>query len=306
MNTKPPILVTGSHRSGTTWAGQMLCLSPHTAYVHEPFNIDLPFGPLATRPANWYHRVTEHEASLFETAFRDVIQFRYPLMHRLPKVRGPFDIARIAREQGRMLIHRIRAARPIVKDPLAFFSAEWLADAFDMQVLVMVRHPAAFCSSLMLKGWSFDFRNFRDQAALMEGDLLPFAAQITRQSDEPGDLLSQAILLWNCIHSTMLRYRKDRPDWLFVRHEDLSRAPVEGFQEIYASFGLEFSQEASQGISDATGSHNPSEQHRASEFRRNARANIDNWKRRLSADEIIRIREATQEIASNSYSDEDW
>jgi len=37
---RKPILVTGSHRSGTTWAGRSLVLAPNTAYIHEPFNIE--------------------------------------------------------------------------------------------------------------------------------------------------------------------------------------------------------------------------------------------------------------------------
>jgi len=34
-----PILVTGSHRSGTTWAGRVLAFSPTPlGYIWEPFN----------------------------------------------------------------------------------------------------------------------------------------------------------------------------------------------------------------------------------------------------------------------------
>ena len=40
-NTANPILVTGSHRSGTTWAGQMLATAPGIGYIHEPFNCDI-------------------------------------------------------------------------------------------------------------------------------------------------------------------------------------------------------------------------------------------------------------------------
>ena len=33
-----PILVTGSHRSGTTWVGKTIALSPSVTYIGEPFN----------------------------------------------------------------------------------------------------------------------------------------------------------------------------------------------------------------------------------------------------------------------------
>ena len=31
------VLVTGSHRSGTTWVGKILAEAPETCYLHEPF-----------------------------------------------------------------------------------------------------------------------------------------------------------------------------------------------------------------------------------------------------------------------------
>ena len=42
-----PILVTGAHRSGTTWVGKMLALAPGVAYLHEPFS---PTHPERTQP----------------------------------------------------------------------------------------------------------------------------------------------------------------------------------------------------------------------------------------------------------------
>ena len=36
MQNASPILVTGSHRSGSTWVGKMLSVAPHVAYIHEP------------------------------------------------------------------------------------------------------------------------------------------------------------------------------------------------------------------------------------------------------------------------------
>ena len=38
---KRPILVTGAHRSGSTWTGKMLALAENAYYLHEPFNVGL-------------------------------------------------------------------------------------------------------------------------------------------------------------------------------------------------------------------------------------------------------------------------
>ena len=39
LSIEAPILVTGAHRSGTTWVGRMLCASGEAHYVSEPFNV---------------------------------------------------------------------------------------------------------------------------------------------------------------------------------------------------------------------------------------------------------------------------
>lgn len=38
---KLPILITGAHRSGTTWLGKIVSLSNGVRYIHEPFNVHI-------------------------------------------------------------------------------------------------------------------------------------------------------------------------------------------------------------------------------------------------------------------------
>ncbi|MCF8233846.1 MAG: hypothetical protein K9G67_15655 [Bacteroidales bacterium] len=38
---KKEILVTGAHRSGTTWVGHVMREAPEVHYIHEPFNVGL-------------------------------------------------------------------------------------------------------------------------------------------------------------------------------------------------------------------------------------------------------------------------
>lgn len=39
-NIKRPILVNGSHSSGSTWVGRMISLSPKVGYIGEIFNLN--------------------------------------------------------------------------------------------------------------------------------------------------------------------------------------------------------------------------------------------------------------------------
>lgn len=215
-------------------------------------------------------------------------------------------VAKIVRDQGHSLLHKIRNDTPIVKDPIAVFSADWLSKTYDMNVLVMIRHPAAFCSSLKIKNWKFNFNNFLHQPLLMERYLNAFEKEICEYAKNEKDIIDQAILLWNCIHHTINIYQQGQPEWLFVRHEDLSNNPVDQFQSIHETFDLEFTSKAKSIILKSSGTHNPIEQQYSNEFVRNSKANIYNWKNRLSQNEIERIRKKTYEISSIFYNAHEW
>ena len=87
-----------------------------------------------------------------------------------------------------------------------------------MDVLVLVRHPAAFAASLSRLDWRFDFTNFLSQPSLMSTDLAPFADEIEAAAQRPPDPISEAALLWKSIYATVDRYRRERPRWMFLRH----------------------------------------------------------------------------------------
>ena len=51
---RTPILVTGAHRTGTTWVGKMLAASRQAAYLSEPLNLWHRPGVLRTPLQHWY------------------------------------------------------------------------------------------------------------------------------------------------------------------------------------------------------------------------------------------------------------
>ena len=49
-----PILVSGAHRTGTTWVGKMLAATPATAYISEPLNVLHRPGVFEVKTTRWY------------------------------------------------------------------------------------------------------------------------------------------------------------------------------------------------------------------------------------------------------------
>ena len=230
---KRPILVTGSARSGTTWVGRTLAHGRSAAYVSEPFNPSHPPCACGVRVEHHYTYVSEHNSDVFEAHMTHLLA----KLSRVDMVNALRGTVRERRSiHARRMLARLMANRVLVKDPLAVFSSEWLASTFDMDVVAVIRHPAAVVNSYLELGWTHDFSQFLAQTELMEEHLHPFAPlieQFTRSEQEPID---QAALLWKLIYHKVLDYQRRHgraAGWTFIRHEELSRAPTETFARLY-------------------------------------------------------------------------
>jgi Sulfotransferase family len=301
-----PILVTGSHRSGTTWVGRMLAVAPGVGYVHEPFSPRRWPGWSRWPIPHWYLHVTSESEAEHASLVEDVLAFRYPA-RSLARVRSARQAFQVAEEAPWALWNRLRGARALVKDPIALMSAEWLAERFGMEVVVMIRHPAAFAGSLLRLDWPrFDFRNWAEQPLFLRDLAGPYVDGIRRFDPARQDLVEEAILLWNVIHHVIRGYRERHPDWRFVRHEDLAEEPVKGFHDLYEGLDLEWDRIAERIIvRSSTGrAEVPAYLHRT--VRRDSRASRWTWRDRLTPEDRDRVRAGTAEVAAGFYGDEDW
>jgi len=299
-------LVTGSPRSGSTWVGQVLAAAPDTGYIHEPFNIGFKLGHTTKSFEYWFQDICEENSNQYEEMLSNVFQYKYPLGSNIAKIKTVRNVTRIIRGHGAFLYHKIRKDTPIVKYPIALFSADWLSETFNKDVLVIIRHPAAFCSSMKIKEWKIDFNNFLEQPLLMNKYLGIFEEEIREYAENEADIINQAILLWNCIYHTVSIFQEKHSEWLFVRHEDLSLDPINQFQAIYQAFNLDLTLEVSSFILEVSGAHNPIEQQFTNEFRRNSKENVFNWKNRLSLNEIDKIKEKTSKVSNRFYAEHEW
>lgn len=280
--------------------------APPVAYLWEPFSALHRPGICAVSFPYWFPYLCRENEGPYMGPIGDMLAFRYRPLAELRVVRTPKDAARLARDWRRMARYRERQSRPLMKDPIALFSSEWLCDTFDMDVVVLIRHPAAFVHSLANRGWTHPFDHFLKQPLLMRDLLAPFAGEIERFAEEPQPVADQAILLWNILHEAILRYRERRPKWLFLRLEDIAADPVRSFRHLYDTLGLDFNERAADTIASHSDSSNPAEERDPSSVKRDSRASVFAWKTRLSPEEITRIRVKVETIAAEFYSDVDW
>lgn len=302
-----PILVTGSHRSGSTWVGRMIAASPAVAYIHEPFHLNHNRGFCGASFDHWFAYIcAENEARYFHY-FQKTTQFRYHVDWDWELLRNPEKREQVIKDYQFFQKKRAAGCSPLLKDPIALFSAEWLANRFNMDVVVMIRHPAAFAHSLKKAGWFHNFSHFLDQPLLMRDYLYPFEAEMREFIQQPRDIIQHAALLWKLIHYMIGSYRERYPSWIFVRHEDLSFDPTAGFREIFDRLQLEFGDRVQSKIEDYSSAKNQTDSPPSlHSIKRDSKANIATWKTALTAAEIDYIRQQVKDISSQFYSDAEW
>lgn len=303
-----PILVTGAHRSGTTWVGRMLTAGGQAAYISEPLNRWHRPGVLSAPVERWYTYLCEENEAIYLPALRQTLALRYHALAELRSLRSGKDVLRMGRDWSAFAAGRLFGRRPLLKDPFAVFSASWFARRFGCAVIVTVRHPAAFVSSLARLDWPFDFADLLGQPLLMRDWLEPFRQDMQACQADPQDVIGQSALLWRVIYHAVYRMRESIPGFRLVRHEDLARDPLEGFRELYQALGLEFTPRAGQAIARYSRDANPAElsRRRTHSVRLASRASLENWKRRLGREQIERIRALTADVAGLYYAAGEW
>jgi hypothetical protein len=307
-SSRQPILVTGAHRSGTTWVGKVLAADPQVAYISEPLNVWHRPGVMRIPIQSWYSYICPDNESEYYQALIETLSFQYHLGSEILSLRSIKDILRMGRDLSIFARGRYFHQRPLLKDPFAVFSAQWFAQRLGSQVVFVVRHPAAFVSSLIRLEWPFDLRDLSSQPLLMRDWLEPYRDEIERMLVEPRDVIAQGSLLWKMIYQVVFRLKEQRSDFHITRHEDLSIDPVNRYQHLYAALSLNYSPKVEETILTLSNPGNPKEvsTKAAHSVHLDSWANLKNWKKRMSREDIARIRQISEPVASLYYSEQDW
>ncbi len=307
---KAPILVTGMHRSGTTWVGKTLAADPRqVGYISEPLNRLHRPGVMRAAVSYWYPYIHTGNERRFLRPVQEMLGFRYHLGREILSLRSRKDVGRMLRDAGIFVRARLFGARPLLKDPFAIFSLPWFAQRFHARIAVTVRHPAAVVSSLKRLQWRFEVEDLLAQPALMQGPLQPFRRELQAVVEEEADLITRGALLWKVVYAVVRGYREaDTFPLQLVRHEELALAPMDGFRALYATMGLRYTPRVQAYIRQSTGAENPTEAGPENVFavHLDSRASLKNWRKRLTPHEVRRIREITEPVASTYYADDDW
>ena len=257
---------------------------------------------------HWYTYICPDNEENYYPALIETLHFHYHVGKEIQALRSIKDTLRMGRDLSTFVRGRFFHHRPLIKDPFAVFSSGWFAHRLDCQVVCVVRHPAAFVSSLIRLDWAFDLGDILNQPLLMRDWLESYREDIVKVLVEPRDVVAQAGLLWKMIYQVVYRLQEQIANCYVVRHEDLSADPIEGYRRLYTTLGLDYSPEVTKVVVDLSHAGNPQELSKKSvhSVRLDSQANLQQWKRRLSPAEIAQIRQISEPVASLYYSEQDW
>ncbi|QHS23496.1 sulfotransferase family protein [Virgibacillus sp. MSP4-1] len=309
MYKKRRLLVTGSHRSGSTFIGQMLSISSKVDYLYEPFN-----------PRHGLEDINKHYLYL-KNGMPNENEYRR-LVNNFLAGKSYFKSTLDLNQKDPYLnkiVKKVLKSKPnlyyikskynplsdtiLIKDPIASFMSEWLVQNFGFKVIVIVRHPAAFVASLKRVNWNFDFQRFFNQKHLMDDylkDVLDYRISDLTKTERDS-------ILWVCIHKVLFDFIDNNPNFIVVRHEDISLNPIEQFRELYRELGIPFNDHITKTIKKYTSSDIVvPDMETINELKRNSASNVKSWKNSLSYEEIETVKKLTNGYWQRYYKNYDW
>jgi sulfotransferase family protein len=221
---RPPILVTGVPRSGTTWLARALATADRVALAgREPMNPRGKQYALAHTLNGWtrLERPSTRQRWALRTAYRGI---------------NPWLYSRYGRRQWAAPLPWTRL---VVKDPFAMLSLPAVASVTGARVVLLYRHPGAILASYRRMGWQPDV-----------DELLPIVEQLRTRGSAgdpfwvaPSDLdLSRPPnamgWFWGVLCATALADLSAFPGSLVVSHEEVATGGPEALARLFQALGL--------------------------------------------------------------------
>lgn len=290
------ILVTGSHRSGSTWVGSILGASREVAYLHEPFNVDRPLSRYFGIE-NWYQFAARDSSTVDRLAC--AIAGEVPQFGRLTggSVRGRLSAVN---SLLRLWLSVRAGKRILIKDPLALLSAPSLVDRLGAVAIVVVRHPCAFVSSVIDAGWRHPFDYFLEEKRLV--GLLSDRSVLMLEQLKAGRFsseVSRLAILWLILYEAA--WKSLEGEAVFVRHEDLAADPLKEFPKLFQYCSLSFDSAAEALVERLCFGGGADGVHGRHDLKRNSQSVIGKWERKLSSDQIEEIMKTVGPFVTQFY-----
>jgi hypothetical protein len=296
-------LISGSPRSGTTWLAEILGTSPGVNYIKgEPFNPGVSKALFGIHWDDWYPDLSSAQRQLLNIQLPNAFNLKWSfklLTHRLSwafKYGNSKDVFRTFK----YLLLAQNKKPSLVKDPMALFTLEKLQDVFQPKTIIIVRQPAAFVYSMKRLNWGFSFKVLDNKSEQVK----KISSQYQDEIDELNNIhyqekiLERSTIFWCIVYEYLHQLLQKYPEWILVRHEDLSINPFQEFKKLFQKVELKYTKKAEKKILATTSANNAQEAGKGviHNLNRNSKQNIYTWKEHLTQKQITYILNKTEKV----------
>lgn len=266
-------------------------------YIHEPFNPNKHYWK-----ESFTYRKTGTNNPDVDRYFRELLDGK----HR--------EMSQIANSDSNHWLMPIRVLpqpiqRIMIKDPLACLLTEYLHQKFNLQTLVLFRHPCGFASSIHRLGWpSAGFlKDFLSREDLMNDFLKPHQSLVEKYSVGPDSLESIAVL-HGCLNLVLWEISQRNESIEAVLFEDLCRSPIESFKELFIKWKLPYNDDVKTHHESLCMNKEKSvDAYHTHSTARNSQSMAESWRDQFDQQQINRIRKIWEQFEIPIYeSDEQW
>jgi len=290
------IVLTGMHRSGTTFIGEAALNCKNISIFHEPFNrvygmSDIPYDYLAgdycyeTEVLNYLNSIeNRHSLSFQRHAPRDDLKKKIARYIVGGKTERQWYVERYR--------HMLRKDREIIlKDPFLSLSTKLISNRPSSKVGFIVRHPGAVWMSIKNMNWSMDLSKFACDR-FFEDELYIGASEVEKFS-----------LVWNAINEHNYRYSLIAKDnYQFITHEDMCLNPLDVILNFFESLGLSFDSSLEEFvIASTSGSQVEKIPGKLHQMKRNSSSMVNSWRDKISFEDECVIKEICGSLVEDIY-----
>ena len=287
--------MTGMHRSGTTYLGEVLSRTPDSFVIHEPFNsmyglapIDYDYPALDFGFENELVKLIDAMESGRKLPFKRIGDHDGLGKRLLRSAIG--GKTEVQWTRFRMLSRLGGSRRLIIKDPFLSLSTRTLAERKDSKIVHICRHPGAVWSSINKMGW---FLNLTQTGGY------GFAGEVGLIGNDEVEKVAR---LWKLINEHSYQSADIYKNILFITHEELCTNPFETMEKVCNFLDLTLNDAVLKYI-EATSFGNSADKPDAKlhHFVRNSKELSNSWRNQVSIDEQKELKGISLELVQRIY-----
>ena len=277
----PPVVILSLPRSGSSWVGEILGLSPTAMYLREP--ITQSFLRRYPKSYSYFEFDEATKPNIYDLSAKNVFSGLPLFNHWITIHSNQWNLSK-------------RVHRRIVTKEVNPFMLSWLFENFHPRIIYLIRHPVAVTYSFDRMGWSGKKFESRLSKETLE-EKIPHYRKFTHSFwAEHGAF--QAFVL-----NEICKNQKENESFSIVRYEDLCADPVNEYKKLFEFAQLEWNDAVERKILERC---NPCKiNNNAYSTQRDTAYEAKKWKKEVPLEKIRELKQAYLSFDPAYYKD-DW